>query len=369
MKKICKSCDETFNNVNYKYCPYCKTSELVLEYSGDKTINEIKEETYELDKELLNINKQITELKNKEPSDYEDIIENKFLISQLEEKMELTLKKTSILNQRLKHEETIKKSELTKIKVKEKLYMRLFVELDDEVLLKLCNHFSISESSKEENLNKLINKKTETEINNEIEIIEKELKEEKARLEYHEFLHNKLTNHEISLFAKEYSIPYDRNDVINYLVENFTKEEVKIIKIDLCKKEKEKKENEEKKKIKLKKRRQRKKEILELFNESFDEYDDKLVMYNYIPINGDSRGELIAYCVDLTKYEIDELIKKTNDEIKNNLINEVQSFNLEQLINIANYLSLGSNHKEDIINKLNECSIHEIRDILTHANN
>ena len=134
---------------------------------------------------------------------------NKEGIPNVQNQIQDLIKKEEDLNAKLKplQEEIYRK---------DKLFKKLYVEFDDKFLLKLCNNFSLENDSIEDNLKILVDKYSETKINNAI------LKE---------ILIEDLDDNDLSLFSKKYSISPSR--VYDYLIERFSLNQINNIKNQL----------------------------------------------------------------------------------------------------------------------------------------
>lgn len=121
---------------------------------------------------------------------------------------------------------------------KEKLVQELYVKLDDTVLIELCQHFSLAKPSLVDNLREIIDNHSEEEIFKAITKIEDELNEEAKRKEFYNKLYDTLTDHDIALFANKYPVACIRPKVIEYLIDNFSEDQIQRIKIELYKQEK-----------------------------------------------------------------------------------------------------------------------------------
>ena len=133
------------------------------------------------------------------------------------------------------------------------LFNKLYVQVEGELLLEVCNHFSLTESTDKDNIRLLIDKYDEQEIYTVINSIEKELEEEAIRKELYDKLDNTISTDEINLFVNEFSFKGSKNELLNYLIYNYSEDEIESLKIKLVKKEQ--KRIEEEKRIKEEERK------------------------------------------------------------------------------------------------------------------
>lgn len=300
MEKFCTNCGRVFDDLNYKICPFCqykldtrygrqpiprKLRHEVFKRDGyrcrecgaskDETSLEIdhilpvaKGGTNDIDNlqtlcrecnrmkhtdewvggednikiatnELNNLKRQLidAESKLKQVTNDEDIIEYKFKIKKLTEDY---IPNAQDKIDKLLHESEIESAKIRlqqeKIEEKNMLFKKLYVQLDDNLILKLVNHFKLSGSSNEENLRLLVDGHSENEIYNAIEFIKKE----SSKKSLYNKLSNNLSKYDISLLSKECAISNDKASVINYFIDNFTEQEIneKLMKLHRQDKEK-----------------------------------------------------------------------------------------------------------------------------------
>lgn len=148
---------------------------------------------------------QLHEAKEKLTSttDDDEIRDYKFKIKKFQ--TEYIPQVTSKLNKLIQEEKELeakRKSQQEENKRRERLFKDLYIELDDELLLKLSEHFSLKEASNEDKLRILVDIHTEKEIYDGINLIKEELKEEAIKKDLYDKLYNTLTDYEINLLLK-----------------------------------------------------------------------------------------------------------------------------------------------------------------------
>jgi len=300
MEKYCKKCGRVFEDLTYKSCPYCRSElstrygrqpiprklrHEVFKRDGyrcrecgaskDETSLEIdhilpvaKGGTNDIDNlqtlcrecnrmkhtdewvggedniktaknELKNLNKQLNDakFKLKQATNDDEIIEFKFKIKKLtnayipnaQEKLDKLLRESEIESAKIQFQKE-------KTEERNKLFKKLYVELDEDLILKLVNYFKLSGSSNEENLRLLVEGYSESEIYDSIEFI----KNESSRKLLYNKLSKNLSKYDINLISKECPVSNDKSSVINYLVDNFTEYEIneKLIRFHRLDKEK-----------------------------------------------------------------------------------------------------------------------------------
>ena len=159
----CPTCNQIFTH-GEKFCTNCG-SEL-------KVKKETELEIAQKELEFLEEQLSIAETKIKHISDENEMLEYKFLIKKLKNdeipsaqiKVNFLTKKEEELNAKKQalHEEKQRK---------DKLFKKLYVELDDKFLPKLFNHFELNDHSNENNLRTLVNNYPEKDILNYITVI------------------------------------------------------------------------------------------------------------------------------------------------------------------------------------------------------
>ena len=135
-------------------------------------------------------------------------------------------KKLKELKQEEEHINTERKAQQRENERRQNLFNKLYVQVEGELLLEVCNHFSLSESTDKDNIKLLVSRYDEQLIYNTINTIKQELEEESNRKELYNKLYNKLSNNDIKLFQTELSIPGQRENIINYLINKFNEEEI-----------------------------------------------------------------------------------------------------------------------------------------------
>ena len=189
--------------------------------------------------ELSNLENQLQEAEKELQltTDADEIRDYKFKIKKFKTEYipEVTKKLNKLIQEEKELEIKRKKQQEENIR-RENLLKDLYI-LDDELILELCNYYSLTESSNEDNLRLLIDMHDEQVIYSTIRSIEKELKEEAARKELYEKLYNTLSDDELKLFINEFSMQGSKEDVINELVNLFSEDDIELLRIKLIKKE------------------------------------------------------------------------------------------------------------------------------------
>ena len=364
--------------------------------------------------ELANLENQLREAeKNLQLStDDDEIRDYKYKIKKF--KTEYIPEVTNKLN-KLIHEQKeleIKRKEQQKENIRRENLLKDLYILDDELILELCNYYTLTESSNEDNLRLLIDMYDEQEIYSTISSIEKELKEEATRKELYDKLYNTLSDDELMLFINEFSMQGSKEDVLNELVNLFSEDDIELLRIKLIKKEEKRIADE------LEKERQRLAKIahnnlknkltdydLTLFSNEFnlpldadniidyliDNYpEDKIdLLRNKLHNEDKRRNELRAKLVDEFNNHDFELFSKyfslgysvplkiaeylvnnyTQEEIynlniklrKNNILNELKlEMDIKQLIFLCKYFSYKDCTKDSLLNKLENESLNDI---------
>lgn len=127
-----------------------------------------KDDEIEITKnELKNLKNQLHEAEDKlkQSTNKDEILDYKFKIKKI--KKEYIPQVQNKLNKLIQEETKLKaerKAQQNENKRKERLFKKLYVELDDELLKELCVHCSLKEASTEDNLRTLINNYSEQEI-------------------------------------------------------------------------------------------------------------------------------------------------------------------------------------------------------------
>ena len=282
MEKYCKKCGRVFDELNFKLCPYCgselstrygrqpiprKLRHEVFKRDGyrcrecgaskDETSLEIdhivpvaKGGTNDIDNlqtlcrecnrmkhtdewiggetdlevaqnELIileeNLQNAKTSLKN--TTNEEEILDFKFIVKKLEKEQIPNVKnKIDKLIQKEKNHEKKLKLQQEKNKNNERLFKKIYVEIDYDVLLELPNHFSLSERSLEDNLRKLVNEYDEQEIYAAIPLVKKEIEIKNQNRKISDNLISKHIEEKVLLqYCKENSIEISsEKDFIDY---------------------------------------------------------------------------------------------------------------------------------------------------------
>lgn len=171
-------------------------------------------------------------------------------------------------------------------KRRENLFNKLYVELDDELLLELFNYFSLTGPSDEDNLRILIDKYEEYEIYRVISSFKQKSEDETNRNKLYDKLDKTLSSSELSLFMKEFSFQGSKHELLNYLIYNYSEYKINSIKLDLTEK---------------------RNKLIKKFNRETTPAE-KDILYNEFS-NQTSKEELIPFLIDnFSKDEIKEKI-------------------------------------------------------------
>ena len=305
-----KSIDETSLEIDHIH-PLSKggpTTEdnlwvLCRDCNQSKKDDEWKDDEIEVTRnELTNLENQLKDAKAKleNSTDENEIRDYKFKIKKFE--TEYIPKVTNKLNTLIKEEKDleIKRKQQQEENIRrENLFKDLYIELDGELLLELCDYYSLKETSNEDNLRILVDKHSEKEIYERINLIKKELKEEADKKALYEKLNNTMTDDEINLFTNEFSLKGSKQDVLNYLIDILSEDEIEMLKLKLIKKE-----EERLKSIKLK-----------LFNKLLPVFDDDIILLfaNEFSLEN-SKEEVINYLID--NYSEDKIFSIRNELIE-----------------------------------------------------
>ena len=279
------------------------------------------------------------------------------------------LKKDTIpqIEQKLKkliHEENHinieRKAQKEENKRRENLFNKLYVELEGELLLEACNYFSLNESSDEDNIRVLIDKYDEQSIYSGISYIKKELDEEAIRKELYDKLNNTLSSDELNLFINGFSFQGSKQDLLNYLIYNYTEDEIDSLKLNFIEKEK------------------RKKKLIKKFNrETTPSEKDKL--YGEFS-NKTSREEIIPFLVnnfteDEIKEKVDEI--RRQEKLKKQSELEEKERKLAQLKEILTFKTMDNlcimfrisekYYVEDFIKDIEQLDLKKINEIYDAA--
>ena len=273
---------------------------LCRECNQAKKDDEWKDDEIEVTRnELANLEDQLTEAKVKlqDSTDEDEIRDYKFKIKKFE--TEYIPQVTNKLNTLIKEEKELeikrKKQQEENIR-REKLFKDLYIELDGELLLEVCDYYSLTETSNEDNLRILVDMHSKKEIYERINIIKKELKEEAIRKELYDKLYNTMSDDELNLFINEFSMKGTKKEILNELINLFSEDEIELLKIKLIKKEEDR----------------LKAERLVLFNRVSDQlgYKSLRLFANEFSIDN-SRSIVVNYLID--NYSEDEINSMKND--------------------------------------------------------
>ena len=248
-----------------------------------------------------------------------------------------------------------RKAQQKENKRRKNLFNKLYVQLEGELLLGVCNHFSLTEESDEDNIRLLVSRYDEQTIFNTISSIKQELEEEYNRKELFNKLNNILSNEDIRLFQNKFSITGSREDIINYLINKFDEEEIELQRIKL--------HEEEQLRIRIEIEQQ--KELTR--KKKYDEFDsilnENFMKFLSIKLNINERNKksFINYLID-NNYDINEIkeLKKKYDEFKAIL-------NKKDISLISSEISLNKSTFEDVITYLinNNYDITKLKDLKT----
>ena len=249
--------------------------------------------------------------------------------------------KLTRLRQQEERINTERKAQQEENRRRKNLYNKLYVQIEGELLLEVCNHFSLTEQSDEDNIRLLVCKYDEQEINSTIVSIEQELKEEALRKELYDKLDNTLSSDELNLFVNEFSFQGSKHELLNYLIYNYTEDEIDSLKVKLVEKE----QKRAKEKLKNQLINTLTPEELSLFSNEFKLPSQNLEIINYL-IDNYSEQEIESIRVKLVKEEEKRLAMEARVELKNNLLNTLTD---EQIFLFAKEYNLHSENKETII--------------------
>lgn len=271
--------------------------------------------------ELSNLENQLQEAEKELQitTDEDEIRDYKYKIKKF--KTEYIPNVTNKLNKLIREENDLeikrKKQQGENIR-RERLFKDLYIELDGELLLEVCDYYSLTEKSNEDNLRILVDMHSENEIYERIDMIKKELKEEADRKELYDKLYNTLSDDELKLFITEFSMQGSKEDILNELVNLFSEDDIELLRMKLIEKEKER----------------LKAEKLALHNRISSTFDDNIILLfaNEFSLDN-SKDEVIDYLIDnYPKEEIysmrTELIKKERlrqETIRKEFYNNVNS--------------------------------------------
>ena len=252
--------------------------------------------------ELSNLENQLQEAEKELQltTDDDEIRDYKYKIKKFKTEYipEVTNKLNNLIKEEKKLEIERKKQQEENIR-RERLFKDLYIELDGDLLLEVCNYYSLTEKSNEDNLRILVDMHSEKEIYERIGIIKKELKEEADRKELYDKLYNTLSDDELKLFINEFSMQGSKEDILNELVNLFSEDDIELLKLKLIEKEE----------ARLKAER------LALYNKLSSSFDDDTILLfaNEFSLNN-SKDDVIEYLID--KYPEDEIFSIKRDLIK-----------------------------------------------------
>ena len=252
--------------------------------------------------ELSNLENQLQEAEKELQltTDDDEIRDYKYKIKKFKTEyiQEVTNKLNNLIKEEKKLEIERKKQQEENIR-RERLFKDLYIELDGDLLLEVCNYYSLTEKSNEDNLRILVDMHSEKEIYERIGIIKKELKEEADRKELYDKLYNTLSDDELKLFINEFSMQGSKEDILNELVNLFSEDDIELLKLKLIEKEE----------ARLKAER------LALYNKLSSSFDDDTILLfaNEFSLNN-SKDDVIEYLID--KYPEDEIFSIKRDLIK-----------------------------------------------------
>ena len=193
--------------------------------------NQAKRDTVWKDEEIKITKNELSNLVNqfhdaeeklKQATNENEILDYKFKIKKIKnEYIPQTKNKLNNLIQEEAKLESERKVQQEENQRKERLFKKLYVELDDELINELCNNFSLNESSTENNLRLLVDKYSEKEIYSEVSAIERELKENDIKKSFRELLFNTLDENEVDLISNNFNLKKSKESVIEYLIYNY----------------------------------------------------------------------------------------------------------------------------------------------------
>lgn len=201
-------------------CKKCNRGKYTDEWIGGENDLQVAENEYS---QLLEL-KQEYEQKLVSATNEDDIIDFKYQIMRLNEKLEYVADKIQKL--RIENDELeIQQKENEK---KDKLFKKLYISLSDVQMQSFMYMFPDIEESREEIIKYLVDNYSESEINDLLiqisELLEKEIEK---RDELFDKLNEDLSDYQINTLKNfDYEIPSTRTEVINYLLSNFSEEEI-----------------------------------------------------------------------------------------------------------------------------------------------
>jgi len=201
-------------------CKKCNRGKYTDEWIGGETDLEVAKNEYN---QLLELKCEY-EQKLIGATNDDDIIDFKYQLMRLDEKLknvEDKIEELSILNA----EREIQQKENEK---KDKLFKKLYISLSDVQVQSLIYMFPDVDESREEIIKYLVNNYSESQINELIvqmsEALEKAIEKTDELVDR---LNENITDSQIDLIKNiDYKIPSTRVELINYLVSNFSEEEI-----------------------------------------------------------------------------------------------------------------------------------------------
>ena len=303
MSKYCPKCNKTYKKEYSKFCPKCM-EELEIIYSNQSRLDGYNKKLKDYLKELEKLNKDIYENQKllDDSYDEDEKREYKFKIMKFNEKKGSLETKIDKTQKSIKKEENSFKQEKKELKRKEILYMKLYTELSDIMIENLCDYFMIKMSSRDKAINRLVDKYSENAINDAINIIEDEIEEEMERKRQYDALMKTLDKKDVQLLCAEFSISNpSKPKIVNHLIDNYSPDEIEILKLDVYRKEQQRKKEQ--------KRQKR-------FNELSSNLNDESIRFisKKLSLRNTYRDDVIDYLIDnCSKKEIDNLL----NELKN----------------------------------------------------
>lgn len=307
----------------------------------------------------------------KNTSDYDEELEYKFRIKKLtKEDIPAVEKKLNKIKNEVAELDAQRKARQEENRRRERLFKKLYVELDDEIIDELKDRLSLKKTSSEEVLRKLVDQYDENGILSMIKSIKNKLAEEKAREKLFNKLSHTLSNQEIELFKKEFSLKGSKSDIINYLLDNYTEDKIYSLKSKLIQEEQKRIADEKRKqeKLKKKKEKERKKKLIKKLEKEltptekelfYREYSNKTSKKEIVPyiVNNYSEKEIKKKRIELLKIE-DE--KRKEEERKQRIIEEK-----EKQINYL-YYTLEFKTMSEICKKFNITEKYYVDDLISY---
>ena len=187
------------------------------------------------------------------------------------------------------------------------LFNKIYIDVEGELLLEVCNHFSLTEPSDEDNIRLLIDKHSEEDIFSTVSSIKEELEREAIRKALYDKLNNTLSPCEVKLFMDEFSLQCSKHELLNYLIQHYSEDEIESLKIKLIEKERKRIEEERKRQEELERKREeeRIKKLIKKLNKDLTPNErDKL--YNEFSNQTYEEGLVEFLANNLSEDEIEE---------------------------------------------------------------